>query len=305
MGWVALPCARDNRLRDDYFNELIAACNERNAETLKAAALVDVVVGKRARAIHWTTIRTRIEALIPRFANPDTGAAWTKATCLQAAIGHPDWTTPTIQGGMRPRAIWFNEMKLVLDKLYVIGILGDGEVWYRSPKSGTGLTWDLAWANARAAYWGSSWIPGFDLVAQAGLRTLSTDAGGKFKEFVHLRMPSLHFDVPAFVVPIASAGVIFYSVGAVVAPLVFEYYTQADFAGSPILFTWSGSAAPAVSIPIPGTGGRIYHGVRTQDDKFALDVVDAYEPADVHLATTGAQLTAPRLVLALDFEYLV
>lgn len=173
-GWQSLPCARDNRLHAGLFNELIAAANERNAETLQASALVEVEGGRVLRPELWSTLRARVEALIPWYCNPDAGfVRFTKASCLTAALGQADWTTPVIAGFMRPRATWFNEMQAVLSSLCWRHHYGD-EAGSAGAELIIGLEnegWDYTWNELKRIYnlglwqpWGASYLPPAELV---------------------------------------------------------------------------------------------------------------------------------------------
>lgn len=310
MAWQTLPCSERRPPRREHWNELIAAANERNAQTLSAAELPQVS-GNVPNVRQLAAIRSRVAALIPYFADWNTGAAYTKATALAAAIGKADWTTPTsalAAGRTCIRAPHVNDLWAVLDALVAVKVsLAITEsAWYRFPNYGTGASWATAWTAVKSAYAGSSWTKGNVLGAAAGLSAVSYDRTPSYyeKDVNHLRTPRISAAAPMYSVPVIASRAAFRSQGVPADSVSFEYYLAYDFAGSPVAFAWpAGGACPPVDIPAYVPGALITHGFRSATDKFSSGFLDGYQPADAPGATAGFRIDQPTLLNKLDWTY--
>lgn len=303
MAWETLPIVSAVRLA--HWNELIAAANERNAVSLKAAALPQID-GRVPRASQVMALRQRVEALIPYFCDWDTGAVWTKVACLQAAIGEDDWTTPTVTHRTAIRAPHVDDLKKVLDLLFAFKVAEAGG-WagqFRFPAYGYGASWDAAWIDGKSAYAASHWGSG-SIVASAGISNLANNPtpGAYMQSLRHYRAYDAAFNVPAGLPSVTGARVGFTSSGAVASPIGFLWYDQKNFGGASTPFTWSGAACPAVDIAAPGTG-LVERSFCTATDLFSGAEMDTYRPPDVDYATEGFLIEMPVMMLKLDFQYL-
>jgi len=311
VAWDKVPVLSGRMPRDKHWNEVIAAANERNAVTLGAGALgaVDAAGGRRIiRKPTLAAIRSRVEALVPLFYDPATGSAWTKAACLGAAIGQPDWTTPTISANRTIiRAPHINELRAVLDLLVWLR-LAPNAVWNtaeaRYPFMGTSFdSWAAAWADAKVQYDSSAWgLYGLDLAPQAGLRCASAHPAYYEKDAMHYRTPGVAWAVPVYPVGVLAAKVAFRVNGTPAAPMDFQYYSQISYGGTPVSFTVSAGPAVVVDVPLLPPGGA-NHSFKPATDKFSGSVLDLYEPPDVAGQWRACHIDQPRLLLQLDFAY--
>ena len=163
MGWNKLPLTSKVSLEEDTeWDELRAAIVERQNE-VGGSPPPTVDADNLVLATTLNAYRQAVEALIPSFYHADgvnDGEAWTKATCLTAALGQADWTDPAISASSRtPRkAVHLNELRLVLNKLTWLRINPDAAT--RETYTGTSdyhAAWADAWAEAKAIAAAAGW----------------------------------------------------------------------------------------------------------------------------------------------------
>ena len=315
MAWAAVPVAGgvgNDLVLKAQFDEVLAAINER--ETVAgipltvAAAAAD---GSQPYALR-NTYRTSIEALIPRFANPGAlYAAYTKITCLNAAIGAPDWVVnpdpaPPPLRRMFEREI--NEFRSVLNQLQwlrvTLGGLTMDEVQsvaapgFLSPAGWSNFSWNNSWNNALADVSGVfgaplGGFPGVATVAHSPWPFPPPSTWGHVIKYV--RITDLPRTVP--IGAILAAKVLFNAVFSA-SPEQFALYEQANFLGASVLFTPVASGLLNVDVGVPPPGVAHY----------SLDVpgitYNLWRPADVDAATGGTSFgLGPELLLQFQFAY--
>jgi hypothetical protein len=157
MGWSYLPVAVGSEASAAQIGELRAAIIERRrAVNLSATGgLGDpavVAAGSLCAAAKINDYRVRVEELFGAYLNTnESGNNWTKSTILQAALGKTEWTTvparagapldsPTLAVGNVMYAEHLNEMKQVIDRLYLVALMEKAGRQYASD-NGQGWIW--------------------------------------------------------------------------------------------------------------------------------------------------------------------
>jgi len=159
MGWTHLPVSPGEVVGAEQIAELRAAIIERRRAVGygPGGGLGDppeVPAGELALACRIDEYRDRIEEVLERYCNTGNPASWwTKEAALQAALGEgvTEWTNvpsragqkqsgPTLPEGTVMYAEHLNEMKAVLDELYIVPLAEqDGRRYCRN--NGSGWEW--------------------------------------------------------------------------------------------------------------------------------------------------------------------
>ncbi|HOX07514.1 MAG TPA: hypothetical protein PK280_14025 [Planctomycetota bacterium] len=267
MPWNRLAQLRTHKhaVCRPHWNELYAAANERNAETLKATALPEITTNV-PRVGQITALRARIEALIPYFYDGETGNRWTKETCLTAAIGKPDWTSPVITHKTVIRAPHINDPRQVLDKL----------CWVRrdypsiaeaSPQTKRGSS--SSWASAKSAYESAPWGA---LVGSGRIFSAYWAAPSTFV-IENNRARSAAIQMPSFSILAARVVCSGYIYGS--ASGVIRLHEEADFNGASHDFAISGVSLQVADVATPGPGDLLHYSWRANPE---LPNPDDYQP---------------------------
>lgn len=159
MGWSNLPVAPGAEVTAAQANEIRAAIIERRRAVglSSTGGLGDPPLVSAGAACDTATVnadRERLEGLFASFINTNgTGQPWTKAAILEAALGagQTEWTSVPARAGAAQYAAalpagtvmyaeHLNEMKEVIDKLYLVSVDEKAGRQY-AYNYGSGWTW--------------------------------------------------------------------------------------------------------------------------------------------------------------------
>lgn len=308
MAWSTVPVtARTDKILATAFDEVRLAILEKAAVAGLTLTVTDVSTnGDQLEAV-LTNYQSNIETLLVKFANPSSDySAYTKSTCLTAALGTADWTTVGTPKYMKIAHI--NELRSVLNQLLWVRILTNAltdeyQTKYASENDGDK---DTAWSDAKTTYNALSWSDTGTPIDLGFFTTYSYSSGYTYRIYAR-QAKKLEFAVIAGTVLDTKMRVDIENGSAsleleVGTPTV-DLYEQADFGGTPLNFGTSGyinREVLAVDVATVSGGTTATYSLRTNPVAPDLDNNRASDAT----SSTGRGLDVGKvLVLLVKYDY--
>ncbi len=314
MVWADVPVVTGDWATAAQCNEVIAAINERDAESYAAGNLAVVVSGDWILATKAEELQARIENMIPYFRNVDdggTGEAWTKSALLTAAIGAADWTNASVAGGDWLLTTDLNEMRLVLNKMMWVYQVRDSFAAekFTSSNGWSNVSWDAAWAAAKTAYGTAAWN-NYASGPSGGYTTTSLSPYGGYtywKNINHWRTSDVAFVIPNHAVAVADTKLRFSASerddGGDGAGDI-DLFDAASFGGTKVADISVSGYAPGtkilVDVPTVVKNTTVHYSYRTDP---VVPTHDNYEAGDTDGFVRGWGISTPQVINKLTFVY--
>lgn len=306
MGWNGdvWPAANPNFICISNYNDLIDALNERDAETYGGGPFATKAAGDWIEIGDIVNLRSRVENIIDYFVNPAADyAAYTKASCLTAAIGQADWSDPALAAGdwITPRH--FNELKSVLSQLlWLPRSAGSFTAQKVSPSSGgSNTSWAAAWSTAKTTYAGGAWN-NYATSARVGFQvaSMSPYAGWTYyKNINHWRTSELPFVIPDYAVGVLDTKMLFnfnYESDGGSGDLDIDLYEEDDFGGAAIAIEVTAGGVYVVDVTTVTADTTVEYSYRTNPES---PTPDDYNATDSNGSLRGVNLVSTPTLLVL------
>jgi len=299
MGWSSMPVAVLERIVAEPFDEVRAAIIERGIAlglTLNPTAVS--TDGQQPRAVLWN-YRSHAQDLLVQYADASNNfVAWTKSTCLTAALGSSDWMADQVPAYMY--AAELNEVRSVLNKLTWARVprnSGAPAATQRKGYGNSGLSYDAAWAFAKTDYAGNLFGGSF-ISGTAGFWASSYQGGGPryIKEIFNHRTPDMAFDVADITVLNTKMDRPDTFTVWEGSTLTVDLFPEADWGGTPINF----SSQAVIDVPTVAQGTTVHYSTRGNPEEPALD---ANEDSDGGKKGVAASFISPHLLVEHEFEH--
>ncbi len=292
-GWSTVPVTGNtDAILETQFDEVRAAILERGVSLGLTLTVTDVTTdGDQAEAV-LTNYRANIETLIPYYANPDSNyAAYTKTTCLTAALGQADWTAVGTPKTMKADHI--NELRLVLNTMSWIAVNTDSYAYSRKSGETEGDTGGIAtaWAIASADYstssYGEATVTGVATHLGYFYSTRGYPATASYAGISEDRRKRISFDVPSGTY-VSSKIAVHFASGT--TPLEessggVTIYTQTGYGGTGVSVGAGGYANAGwylASMPTAAAGGTLNYS--SKPEVATVTNIKASDPTSTYTA---------------------